>query len=165
MSSKPPVVKQIAWVSLIPQLTLLAGMIALSQYMGLPGHVITGVVFYLILSFALRFGIPFHHRKGMSLFKKRLFAEAIPCFENSYDFFKRHQWLDTYRYITMLSSSQISYTEMALLNMAFCYGQSGDGEKSRTFYEKTLDEFPDSEMAKASLNMMDSAQNITGPDQ
>ncbi len=160
MSSKPPVVKQIAWVSIIPQLTLLAGMIALSQYLKLPHHVITGVVFYLMLSFALRFGIPFHHRKGIALFKKGSYKEAIPFFKKSHAFFQKHPWLDTYRYVTMLSSSEISYRETALLNIAFCHGQSGNGEKSRAWYEKTLEEFPDSEMAKSSLAMFDTAQNV-----
>jgi len=39
----------------------------------------------------------------------------------------------------------------------------GDGKKSKAYYEKTLAEFPDSEIAKTSLQMFQSAENITKP--
>ena len=77
----------------------------------------------------------------------------------SYGFFNKKQWIDKYRFIILLSASRISYKEMALLNIAFCYGQLGDGKRSREFYEKTLTEFPDSEMAKTALNMLNAVKN------
>lgn len=46
---------------------------------------------------------------------------------------------------------------------AFCYGQSGDGKRSKEFYEKTLREFPNSEIAKASLRMFESAKDFAVP--
>jgi tetratricopeptide (TPR) repeat protein len=109
----------------------------------------------------LRFQIPKHHRRGIALFKKKSFSEAIPQFEKSYTFFKNNSWIDRFRFITFMSSSRISYTEMALINMAFCYGQIGDGKRSIELYEKALKEFPDSEMAKASLRMYEAARNTT----
>jgi tetratricopeptide (TPR) repeat protein len=117
-----------------------------------------GAIIYLTISFLVRFGVPSHHRKGIALFKKGSFMEAIPFFEKSYVFFKKNEWIDKYRYITLLSSSRISYTEMALLNIAFCYGQSGNGKESKDYYEKVLSEFPNSEIAKASLRMFESAK-------
>jgi tetratricopeptide (TPR) repeat protein len=109
----------------------------------------------------LRFQVPKHHRRGVSLFKKKAFAKAIQHFRKSYDFFKRNMWIDNYRYITLLSSSRVSYTEMALLNMAYCYGQIGNGNQSLKTYKKALDEFPDSEMALAALKMFESTKNVT----
>ncbi len=50
------------------------------------------------------------------------------------------------------------------MNIAFCYGQSGDGKKSKAYYEKTLAEFPDSEIAETSLQMFQSAKNIVAHD-
>ena len=44
---------------------------------------------------------------------------------------------------------------MALLNIAFCHAQLGNGELAKEYYQKTLHEFPDSGMAKASLNMIE----------
>jgi len=49
---------------------------------------------------------------------------------------------------------------MSLLNIAFCYGQIGEGAKSIEYYKKTLTEFPKSEIAKASLKMFESAERI-----
>jgi hypothetical protein len=49
---------------------------------------------------------------------------------------------------------------MALVNMAFCYSQLGDGLKSKELYEKTLIEYPDSQIAKTALSLYESAKNI-----
>ncbi len=45
---------------------------------------------------------------------------------------------------------------MALNNIAFCYGQMGNGEKSREYYEKILQEFPGSGLAKTALRFLNS---------
>jgi hypothetical protein len=50
----------------------------------------------------------------------------------------------------------MSYKEMALNNIAFCYGQLGKGKLSKEYYEKTLDEFPESGIAKAGLRLINS---------
>ena len=47
------------------------------------------------------------------------------------EFFKRYNWIDKYRFVVLLSLSRISYTEMALANIAFCHGQLGEGGKSK----------------------------------
>ena len=163
MATKIPILRQIAWLSLIPQLFFLVCIITLSKHIGFRDCVTAGVIIYLVIFFMLRFGIPIYHRKGVALYKKGLFKDAIPYFEKSYEFFKKNKWIDRYRYITLLSSSSASYTEMALLNIAFCYGQDGDGGKSIEYYKKTLSEFPKSELAKASLRMYESVKNVTEP--
>ena len=94
----------------------------------------------------------------MAYIKQHKFTEAINCFEDSYDFFKRNNWVDKYRYITLLSASKMSYKEMALNNIAFCYGQAGNGEKAKENYLRTLSEFPNCGMAKAALNLIQSAE-------
>jgi hypothetical protein len=43
---------------------------------------------------------------------------------------------------------------MALNNIAFCYGQLGNGNLSKEYYQKTLDEFPESGLAKAALRLL-----------
>jgi tetratricopeptide (TPR) repeat protein len=158
MASKIPIVRQIAWLSLLPHLALIVFIIILARIIGFQNYVMAGAIIYLTISFLVRFGVPSHHRKGIALFKKGSFMEAIPFFEKSYVFFKKNEWIDKYRYITLLSSSRISYTEMALLNIAFCYGQSGNGKESKDYYEKVLSEFPNSEIAKVSLRMFESAK-------
>ena len=121
-----------------------------------------GALTYLIISQSLRRTITREHRKGMDKIKLEDFENAIPHFENSYEFFKRHHWLDKYRYLTLLSSGKMTYKEMALNNIAFCYGQMGNGEVSKEYYERTLNEFPQSGIAKAGLRLLNSMLNEKG---
>jgi tetratricopeptide (TPR) repeat protein len=93
----------------------------------------------------------------MKLFKQERFAEAIPQFQQSYGFFAKHAWVDRWRSLTLLSSSRISYREMALLNLAFCLGQTGQQAQALAEYERTLAEFPDSKVAQMSIRLLGGA--------
>jgi tetratricopeptide (TPR) repeat protein len=163
MSSKAPIVRQIAWLSVVPQLVIMALIMWLLSIAGVQQAILLGALTYLALSIILRFGIPKAHRRGISLFKRKQYTEAIPEFERSYDFFSRNRWIDDLRFLVLLSSSRISYREMALLNLAFCQSQAGNGLKAKECYQRTLAEFPDSEMAKASLKMIESAEKAAQP--
>jgi len=74
------------------------------------------------------------------------------------EFFDKNIWIDKYRYLFLLSSSKFSYKEMGMINIAFCYYQLGDIKKAKEMYENTLKEFPESEMAKASINIINSSK-------
>lgn len=156
MSSNTPIVRQTAWISMVPHF-LIMGAIILIWYLVIPEKAIMyGALTYLLISFSLRSFIPRHHRKGMSHVRNQNFEDAISEFQSSYLYFSKNNWIDKYRFVTVLNSNKMSYKEMALNNIAFCYGQIGDGENARKFYQKTLDEFPDSGLAKAGLNMLNS---------
>lgn len=120
---------------------------------------IFGALTYLILSFSLKTLIPKEHKKGIKNVKSGNFEEAILHFEKSYDFFNQFKWIDKFRYFVLLSSSRMSYKEMALTNIAFCYGQIGNGKKAKEYYERTLDEFPDSGLALSGLRLLNSMLN------
>ena len=49
---------------------------------------------------------------------------------------------------------------MALINIAFAYSQIGNGERSKEFYQRAQEEFPDSGMANAALNMIKSIERL-----
>ena len=161
MASKQPIVKQFAWLSFIPQLLILSIFIVLASLTGTQTPAIMGTLAYVGTLVVLRRTIAQHHRNGISHLKTGKFGPALEMFKQAYEFFNRYRWVDDWRYITLLSSSRISYREMALLNMAYCYGQLGEGARSREYYQKTLTEFPDSAMAMAAIKMLDSA---TSPD-
>jgi tetratricopeptide (TPR) repeat protein len=161
MASSKPIVRQIAWVSLFPQLIFMAAIILALSALKVSNPIIVGAAIYLVLSFALRFLIAVSHRKGMVAFRNGDYASALPHFEASYNFFEKHKWLDKWRYLVLLSSSKISYKEMAMLNIAFCYSQLDKGAESKKAYEDTFSSFPNSEMAKAALNMIASVSNST----
>ncbi len=80
--------------------------------------------------------IPRAHRRGIRLSQTQQFEDAIRAHKESYEFFTRHSWLDRYRSITMMSPSSMSYREMALINIAFAYGQIGNGEKAKGILQR-----------------------------
>ncbi|UPT66229.1 MAG: hypothetical protein M0D57_17375 [Sphingobacteriales bacterium JAD_PAG50586_3] len=97
----------------------------------------------------------------MKLVKQKDYKDAISYFVKSYDFFNYYSWVDKYRYITLLSSSLMCYREMALNNIAFCYGQIGEGQLAEEYYLRTLSEYPDNEMAKAALNLINAGKGTS----
>jgi len=159
MNSNVPILRQISWVSIIPQLVIMGIIFIIWKLLKVSDPFLNMLLTYLIISLCLRFLIPRDHRNGMNLIKQEKFSEAIDFFKKSYDFFSRHNWIDKYRFVILLSSSKMCYKEMALANIAFCYGQIGNGLKSKEYYERTLQEYPDNGIAKAGLNLINSATN------
>lgn len=154
MSAQIPVSRQIAWISVIPQLAVMAFIVAGFYFAGTKDYFVNGIITYMILSICLRLFIPRFHREGMHLVKQKEFNAAIVSFEKSFAFFSRYQWVDKYRFLTLLSSSGLSYRDMALCNIAFCYSQLGEGEKAKSYYTKALQQNPENGLAIAALNMM-----------
>lgn len=142
--------------SLIPQLSFMGLLIFIWSLFQKDFYIISGCITYLIISFSLRTFIPKSHKKGMKFLNVSKFQDAISEFHKSYDFFTKYNWLDKYRFITLLSSSAMSYKEMALNNIAFSYGQLGNGENAKKYYQKMLEEFPKNEIARTALNMLNS---------
>ena len=159
MASNVPFVKQVAWISLLPQLVVM-GLIGLACYLaGAKENTVlyTGGL-YVALSFTLRNVVAKQHREGIRLVKKQDYAGAILLFEASYSHFNENSWIDEYRYVTLLSSSRVCYREMALCNIAFCYSQIGEGKKAAEYYRQTLENYPENGVAQAGLRMLESAQ-------
>ena len=158
MSSNIPTVRQIAWISIVPQL-LIMGLIMLIWYQfNTSVFLICGAISYIFLSQLLKRTFTREHRKGMFSIKSEKFEEAVSHFQKSYDFFRENEWMDKFRFVALLSSSKMTYKEMALNNIAFCYGQLGNGTLSKEYYERTLQEFPNSGMAKAALRFLHSVK-------
>ncbi len=158
MSSKVPTVRQTNWISIFPHLIIMGTIIFIWYLINPEKAFLFGAMTYLLISFSLRNLIPRDHRNGIKKNNSEKFKEAIPDFEKSYAFFKKYEWIDKYRFITLLSSSKMSYREMALANIGFCYSQIGNGIKSKEYYERTLKEFPESGLAKSALKMMSSIE-------
>ena len=157
MASNVPTIRQVAWISLIPQLLLIGLFIYIFKLLRFNEPFIFGALTYSVLAFGLRNFVAKDHRQGMKLVKQQKFDEAIPVFEKSFAFFTINAWVDKYRFLTLLSSSKMTYKEMGLCNIAFCFGQTGNGQKAIEYYEQTLKEFPDNGLAIAGLNMLKSS--------
>jgi len=123
--------------------------------------VVVGAGLYVALSLLLRCVIARHHRTAIRYSKRKQYEQAISEFQKSAVFFRDHEWIDRFRAVTMLSAAEMRYREMALLSLGFCYAQVGDGPNSRRSYEQCLVEFPDSEMAKSAIRLMDAGAGDT----
>jgi Tetratricopeptide repeat. len=159
MASTVPTIRQLSWLSVIPQLIVIGLLIFLYHLANFDQPFIFGALTYSLLALGLRNLIAKNHRQGMRLVKQQKFVDALPYFEKSVDYFAKNNWVDKYRYLTLLSSSKMTYKEMGLCNIAFCYSQTGNGQKAKEYYEQALREFPENGLAIAALNMLKSVDN------
>ena len=135
-------------------------LIGAGWFVGLPYYPAVGAGVYLVYSIGSRFLLLRAHRAGMRLVRREQFSDAIPHFQHSYEFFTHHRWIDDWRFVTLLSSSEISHREMALVNLAFCHAQLGSGEKAREYYLQAVREYPGSPVAEAGLRMIEAGRGI-----
>ena len=158
MRSRTPIVRQISWFAAIPQLLALALVIVVGVILDPREGMIWGAAAFLAYTLGSRYLIAGHHRRGIALVKRQQFGEAISSFQRSLDFFDHRPWIDRFRCIVLMSPSATCYREMALVNIAFCYSQIGDGNRAREYYEACLARYPNSGMALAALRLMDAAR-------
>ena len=116
---------------------------------------LVGALIYFVLSMLLRKIVPADHNSAMSLLMREDYEMAQKGFERSFQYFSKNQWIDDYRVLTMMSASNISYREMALINQALCYLQMGKYEEARAGYEAVLVLFPNSRLAKQAIDYLD----------
>ncbi|MCC7450231.1 MAG: tetratricopeptide repeat protein [Anaerolineae bacterium] len=162
MRASTPTFRQISWPLVIPQMLVMAGIIAVLYAIFKPASwerpVALGAAIYLLYSYGSRTLLTRSQRQGMALARQKRYQEAIAKFEDSYQFFSRYVWIDRFRTFVLMTPSAISYREMALLNMAYCYVQIKNLSKAKAYYQQTLAEFPDSERAKVSLQSIEAAE-------
>ena len=161
MASNVPTIRQISWASVIFQLALIGLLVYIFQLLDFGDPVIAAAIAYTILAFGLRNLFAKSHREGIKLVKRQKYIEALPLFEKSVAYFSQNKWVDKYRFITLLSSSRLTYREMGLCNIAFCYSQTGNGLKAKEVYTQTLQEYPENGLANAGLNMLTSLEKST----
>jgi len=113
---------------------------------------IAGGLTYYPLAWTLRLTLQRHHRAGMRHLRKKRYEEALVCFYKSEAFFKKHAWVDRYRFITMFNSSAYSYHEMALHNQAYALAHLDRVTEACAALEKLLLIAPEREDVVRMLN-------------
>ena len=161
MSAKVPLVRPISWLAFLIIIIVWISFMAIFAFLFQFNGIYIGSIIFFVLSISLQQIIPASHNKGMKAIKKNDFKTALEHFNNSVDFFTRYNWVDKYRAITLLSTAKMSYREMALCNMAFCYSQKNEAEKAKDLYEQILKEYPDNGVAFYSLNSINTFSNKT----
>ena len=153
------------WKRTLPQFVAYMAILVLCYLifptMKLPHILVLGSGIYLAYSMSSKWLIPHHHRRGIRLLRQNHYQEAISAFEESLEFCTRHNWIDTYRAITLMTPTASSFREMALMNIAFSYGQLGDGEKLKAYCERVLKTWPNNEVAHNTLNLIEASRKIS----
>ena len=161
-------VRQVSWPLVLPQLAAGAACVLIVYLTIRPEKfvdaIMIGVGIYLVYSIGSRRIVTAEHRKGIRLVKQGKFRKAIEHYERSHAFFTMHPWVDKYRSIVFMSCSAISYREMALVNMGFCYGQIGEAQKAKECYQAALDAFPGSTIAASALKMIETFESKGKPE-
>ena len=162
MNTQRKVIKEGAPISLIPQLLFMGALwFAYGTIIDQPFLApLMASSTYLLASFLLKRAFICHHMAGIALLRENRYQEALTKFQDSYDFFEKHPWIDKYRYITFLASSRISYTEMALVNAAFCCMQLHMVNEAKEYYQKALMIFPFSKIAKSALQEIEAYERM-----
>ena len=174
MSAKPPVIRSTSLPGLgLFLIVIMAYMFASMaigekiaqinpQFETLPVFIGLGIFFALFLGhvFLSRLFITRNFHKAFKMLRRgENHKTAIPLFEQSFTFFQTHQWVDDARAITLLSPAAMSYREMCLVNIAYCYSHLGDKDKAKHYYEKTIELFPNSSIASSALKMIETFSN------
>jgi tetratricopeptide (TPR) repeat protein len=160
MAANVPITRQIAWLSLVPHVLVISLFLCGGYIIDPEYGPYLGILLYLALAYGLKSWLAGDNQRGMRLVKRRSFEEAIPFFERSVAYFTKNSWIDNYRFLTLLSSSQMSYKEIGLCNIAFCYSQTGNGWKAKEYYERVNQEFPNNGLAISGLNMIKSLSQL-----
>lgn len=152
--------KQVNWPAVLIHIAFIAAVGLLLQLAAVPSNFsfLVAALIYFGLSLLLRKIIPTDHSRGMSLLFKEDYEAARQAFEQSFQYFTKNKWIDDCRVLTMMSASNISYREMALINQALCYLQMGEIDAARNGYETVLKLFPKSQMAKKAIEYLDNPE-------
>ena len=144
MAKKINRIHSVNYFYLIPQAAILLVMVSVLYLLEVPQSFLLGISFYFLLSIYLKVLVPRWHRKGIYLVKKGKLDVAILAFQRSYQYFTKYTWIDKYRAFTLLSTSALSYSEMALINIIYCFEQMGDTTSAKKFRKILKERFPDS---------------------
>ena len=98
------------------------------------------------------------HARALGYMYQGKWKEAISLLIKNKQHFELHPKIDTYRSITLLSASAISYHEMACTNLAYCFAKMGEWENALHYYQETLTVNPQNENAKRGINYLQSQQ-------
>jgi tetratricopeptide (TPR) repeat protein len=146
----------------VPQfLILIATLVVGSWVAGVYGWTI-GAGVCLLYSKSSRWVLLRAHRRGLRLAGAEQFEAAIQAYQESHAFFTRHPWVDRYRWVTLMMPAAMTYREMALLNIAYCYLQRQDATRAKEYYRRVLKDFPANEIAIATLQCIEEAEKSTG---
>ena len=88
MASEKPIVRQANWLAYLPQILLVIILIVAFRIVDSEKGYLLGAATYVLIAYGLKYSVGAAHRKGVSLFKKGKYEEAIIVFRKSLEFFR-----------------------------------------------------------------------------
>lgn len=122
-----------------------------------------GTAILVVYYYLIRNTLNLDFARGIRSVKSGKFKDAASSFEKSASFFAKYPFLDTWRFIILLSSSQYGYREMALTNLGFVYAKLGDHILSKKNYEMCIELNPKNKSALAALSLIN--LSVAGPNE
>ncbi len=141
-SGKRKIINHYNWHYLIPQLSIFIALAFILKQFNVQRYILLSLSLYFLTSGYLKVLIPKSHRKGLFYIRKGEFEGAIYAFRNSYSFFANNIWIDNYRAFTLFSISKLSYREMALMNIIYCYQKLNNEQEAQKVHKELAREFP-----------------------
>lgn len=116
---------------------------------------LVGFAAYFVIAKILRAIVLGHGRRGLRAFDNDNYDEALRHFHESERFFRQYPWIDNWRTVLAQSTSEMSMTELALVNTASCHLSAGRTHEARQQIELVLSEFPDNTLAQQMVRTWD----------
>lgn len=148
MSKKIPIIRSTNYFYFIPQIGILCFIIYILYLLDVSHYLVLGASLYFLLSIYLKVLIPKWHRKGVFYLKKGELQGSILSFQRSYQYFQKNAWIDQYRALTLFSTSHLSYSEMAIMNIIYCYEQLGDKKNALKYHKLLQQQFPNNKYSR-----------------
>jgi tetratricopeptide (TPR) repeat protein len=154
METKVPFVKQETnWLALIPKVFVIGIFCILFYQFDKRNFFLFAVIVYLILTYIARWLFyPSFVHAGIKHIKEGKFEQAIPFIQKTINYYKGHPWIDKFRFLLLISSAKSTILESSVCNLAYCYLQTGQVEKSTELYQNILRQNPENINARAMLN-------------
>lgn len=116
---------------------------------------LAGVTLFLILTALTVLTCPgVIDRAGRYVMRGKI-DKALEYYQHVYDFYSRHEKLDTYRHYLLMNASKLSFRETALLGEGFCYTCTGDFDAAMEKYRLVLEHYPDNKVARDNVRMLE----------
>ncbi|MCA9912054.1 MAG: tetratricopeptide repeat protein [Anaerolineae bacterium] len=163
MNQKLPMVRNINWLMFAIQMLIVAGFTILLSILlypilgsGLISFLLLPIVLYVLIAQRIMLR---HHRAGIRQLRQGNYESALQAFEQSFEFYTAHPGLDRMRYVLLVTASRFTLREMAMMNIAYCFAQMGDKEKTLKYYQRLLREYPENFIAQNTLRFIEMIEN------
>lgn len=152
---KAPVVHLFSWRLVVP-LAMLAILIAAGSALGgFSAGVYGGLGAFFLWAIGSQRRLRRRFYRGIRLYRRMEYAEAIPHFQRDLDYWNRFPKVDDWRIVALLSPTPYPYRSSDPRCIGVRHMKCGRIEEAKTHYRLALEAFPGNDMAAWSLKNLE----------